>query len=180
MCSIMSEKPGPDVTVKAFAPPQTAPCSVIDAASSSIGFCRFRPGDFCSVNRQVGAVHAAQGRSRCNFPDAPHGVISLRIEGGRERQHVVAENSTQKHKLCSAPRRLRRVLLALEPPEAQSLQSVQRRQRLGVERVMEWCEITECGEERHEVMLNTEAAEVLAAPVLSILRKSKPATEPVS
>src|SRR5215831_1655285 len=35
MCSIIREKPGPEVTVKALAPPHTAPCSVIDAASSS-------------------------------------------------------------------------------------------------------------------------------------------------
>src|ERR1700685_1602586 len=35
MCSIIKEKPGPEVTVKAFAPPQTAPCRVIEAASSS-------------------------------------------------------------------------------------------------------------------------------------------------
>src|SRR5579864_8449225 len=35
MCSIMSEKPGPEVTVKALAPPHTAPWRVIDAASSS-------------------------------------------------------------------------------------------------------------------------------------------------
>src|SRR5215467_7713923 len=35
MCSIISEKPGPEVTVKALAPPHTAPCNVIEAASSS-------------------------------------------------------------------------------------------------------------------------------------------------
>src|ERR1700756_3442988 len=35
MCSIMSEKPGPEVTVNAFAPPHTPPCSAIEAASSS-------------------------------------------------------------------------------------------------------------------------------------------------
>src|SRR5581483_3338276 len=35
MCSIISENPGPEVTVKAFAPPHTAPCRVIEAASSS-------------------------------------------------------------------------------------------------------------------------------------------------
>src|SRR5215469_5040243 len=35
MCSIIKEKPGPEVTVKALAPPQTAPCRVIEAASSS-------------------------------------------------------------------------------------------------------------------------------------------------
>src|SRR6266536_1055400 len=35
MCSIISEKPGPEVTVKAFAPPHTPPCNAIDAASSS-------------------------------------------------------------------------------------------------------------------------------------------------
>src|ERR1700757_2595455 len=35
MCSIISEKPGPEVTVKALAPPQTAPCRVMEAASSS-------------------------------------------------------------------------------------------------------------------------------------------------
>src|SRR6516165_371620 len=35
MCSIISEKPGPEVTVKALAPPQTAPWIAIEAASSS-------------------------------------------------------------------------------------------------------------------------------------------------
>src|SRR3984957_255645 len=35
MCAIIKEKPGPEVTVNALAPPQTAPCKVIDAASSS-------------------------------------------------------------------------------------------------------------------------------------------------
>src|ERR1700693_3496808 len=35
MCSIISEKPGPLVTVNALAPPQTAPCRQIEAASSS-------------------------------------------------------------------------------------------------------------------------------------------------
>src|SRR5215467_10134363 len=35
MCSIISEKPGPEVTVNALAPPQTAPCKVMEAASSS-------------------------------------------------------------------------------------------------------------------------------------------------
>src|SRR5579872_4446160 len=35
MCSIMSENPGPDVTVNALAPPQTAPWMAIEAASSS-------------------------------------------------------------------------------------------------------------------------------------------------
>ncbi len=35
MCSIISEKPGPDVTVQALAPPQTPPSSAMDAASSS-------------------------------------------------------------------------------------------------------------------------------------------------
>jgi len=35
MCSIMSEKPGPDVTVNALAPAQTAPAIAIEAASSS-------------------------------------------------------------------------------------------------------------------------------------------------
>src|ERR1700747_1332135 len=35
MCSIMSEKHRPDVTVNAFAPPHAAPCNVIEAASSS-------------------------------------------------------------------------------------------------------------------------------------------------
>src|SRR5215831_5327286 len=35
MCSIIRENPGPEVTVKALAPPQTPPCNAIDAASSS-------------------------------------------------------------------------------------------------------------------------------------------------
>ena len=35
MCSIISEKPGPEVTVNALAPPQTAPCRAMEAASSS-------------------------------------------------------------------------------------------------------------------------------------------------
>src|SRR5579872_4573763 len=35
MCSIISENPGPEVTVNAFAPPHTPPCNAIDAASSS-------------------------------------------------------------------------------------------------------------------------------------------------
>ena len=35
MCSIIREKPGPEVTVKAFAPPQTAPWRAMEAASSS-------------------------------------------------------------------------------------------------------------------------------------------------
>src|SRR6516162_4388274 len=35
MCSIISEKPGPEVTVKALAPPHTAPWIAMEAASSS-------------------------------------------------------------------------------------------------------------------------------------------------
>ncbi len=35
MCSIISEKPGPEVTVKAFCPPQTIPCMAIEEAISS-------------------------------------------------------------------------------------------------------------------------------------------------
>ena len=35
MCSIISEKPGPEVTVIARAPPQAAPAMAIDEASSS-------------------------------------------------------------------------------------------------------------------------------------------------
>src|SRR5271167_1455690 len=35
MCSIISEKPGPEVTVKALAPAHTMPCKVMEAANSS-------------------------------------------------------------------------------------------------------------------------------------------------
>src|ERR1019366_10811524 len=43
MCSIMREKPGPEVTVKALAPPQTAPWMVIEAASSSSIWMKMPP-----------------------------------------------------------------------------------------------------------------------------------------
>jgi hypothetical protein len=35
MCSIINEKPGPEVTVKALAPPHVAPNIAIEEASSS-------------------------------------------------------------------------------------------------------------------------------------------------
>jgi hypothetical protein len=35
MCSIISENPGPEVTVMDFAPPHTAPCIAMEAAISS-------------------------------------------------------------------------------------------------------------------------------------------------
>src|SRR6266568_99459 len=50
MCSIMREKPGPDVTVKALAPPQTAPWMAMEAASSSSIWMKMPP--------TVGILHA--------------------------------------------------------------------------------------------------------------------------
>ena len=49
-CSIMRENPGPDVTVNAFALPQTAPWIVIEAASSSSIWMKIPP--------TVGILHA--------------------------------------------------------------------------------------------------------------------------
>ena len=43
MCSIMREKPGPEVTVKALAPPQTAPWMAMEAASSSSIWMKIPP-----------------------------------------------------------------------------------------------------------------------------------------
>src|ERR1022692_1867180 len=43
MCSIMREKPGPEVTVKALAPPQTAPWMVMEAANSSSIWMKMPP-----------------------------------------------------------------------------------------------------------------------------------------
>ena len=43
MCSIISENPGPEVTVNALAPPQTPPCNAIDAANSSYIWMKLPP-----------------------------------------------------------------------------------------------------------------------------------------
>ncbi len=62
MCSIMSEKPGPEVTVIVFAPPQVAPWSAMDAASSSSN-CWKRPptcGNRCE-RRSTTSVDGVMG-----------------------------------------------------------------------------------------------------------------------
>ena len=51
MCSIISEKPGPEVTVIARLPPQTAPAMAIDEASSSSIWMKMPPtcGNRCAM-----------------------------------------------------------------------------------------------------------------------------------
>src|SRR4051795_11248012 len=62
MCSIISEKPGPDVTVNAFAPPQTAPCKQMDAASSSSIWMNVPPTvGMREANRSTTSVEGVMG-----------------------------------------------------------------------------------------------------------------------
>ena len=62
MCSIMSEKPGPEVTVKALAPPQTAPWMAMEAASSSSIWMKMPPTvGMREANRSTTSVEGVMG-----------------------------------------------------------------------------------------------------------------------
>ncbi len=62
MCSIISEKPGPEVTVKAFAPAQTAPCKAMEAASSSSIWMKTPPTvGMREANRSTTSVEGVMG-----------------------------------------------------------------------------------------------------------------------
>jgi hypothetical protein len=67
MCSIMSEKPVPYVTVKAFAPPHTAPCNVMEAASSSSIWMKVPPTvGTRAAKRSTTSVEALMGYPAAN------------------------------------------------------------------------------------------------------------------
>src|SRR5579871_4706204 len=67
MCSIINEKPGPEVTVNAFAPPQTAPCMAIDAASSSSIWMNTPPTvGMRDANRSTTSVEGVMGYPAAN------------------------------------------------------------------------------------------------------------------
>src|ERR1035437_1350923 len=67
MCSIISENPGPDVTVNAFAPPQTAPCMAMEAANSS-SICMNSPPivGILDANRSTTSVEGVIGYPAAN------------------------------------------------------------------------------------------------------------------
>src|SRR5947209_1554325 len=71
MCSIINENPGPDVTVNAFAPPQTAPCSAIEAANSSSIWMNVPPTiGTRAANRSTTSVEGVIGYPAANLDPA--------------------------------------------------------------------------------------------------------------
>src|SRR5580765_3692094 len=71
MCSIISENPGPDVTVNALAPPHTAPCRVIEAASSSSIWIKLPPTvGTREANRSTTSVEGVIGYPAANLAPA--------------------------------------------------------------------------------------------------------------
>ena len=62
MCSIISEKPGPEVTVNALAPPQTAPWMAMEEASSSSIWMKIPPTvGILDANRSTTSVEGVIG-----------------------------------------------------------------------------------------------------------------------
>jgi hypothetical protein len=62
MCSIIREKPGPEVTVKALAPPHTAPWMAMEAASSSSIWMKTPPTvGMRAANRSTTSVEGVMG-----------------------------------------------------------------------------------------------------------------------
>ena len=67
MCSIMSEKPGPEVTVKALAPAQTAPWMAMEAANSSSIWMKMPPTvGILEANRSTTSVEGVMGYPAAN------------------------------------------------------------------------------------------------------------------
>src|SRR6266481_579931 len=71
MCSIIRENPGPEVTVKAFAPPQTAPCRVMEAANSSSIWMKVPPTiGTRAAKRSTTSVEGVMGYPAANLAPA--------------------------------------------------------------------------------------------------------------